>query len=63
MAESFSSLKTKVLLQFYVFETASMILSNLDKAVLSNHLHVQCFDSAGSFAALRRLLLNSIFQV
>ena len=37
--------------------------SNLDKAFQSNYLHVEiCFDGSGSFAALRRLLLNSIFQ-
>ena len=39
-----------------------LLFSNLDEEVLSNHLLVQCFDSLGSFAVLRGLLLKAIFQ-
>ena len=49
-SESFTGIKTKILLHFY-------------RAVLSNHLYVQCFESVGSSAALWGLLLSSIFQV
>ena len=34
----------------------------LDKAVLTNHLHNQCFDTEGNCVALRGSLLDSIFQ-
>ena len=40
-----------------------MLIFNLDKAVLGNHLHVRRFHSIESFADLSELLLNLIFQV
>ena len=48
--DRFDGMETKVLIHFYVFE--SIILYKFRKAVPSNHLHVQGFDS------LRSLLWN-----
>ena len=42
---------------------ATIIVFNLGKSFPSNHLHVQCFDSTGSFAAVSGLLLKSIFRI
>ena len=51
MTEPFSGMTTLVLKLFYAFESASMILFKVkDKAVLSNHWHVRCFDSIRGYS-------------
>ena len=60
MVESFSERKTKVSLHFYLYKRAAMkwFFSNLENAVFSNYLHVQCYDSVRSFVVLKELSNN-----
>ena len=53
IVKSFSGMKTKVLIRFYILETKDLVqfLPNLDIALLSNQLRVQYFDSLRSFVA------------